>query len=226
MMLELQSRGCHSINFVSPTHFTPQMAKAIQIAASMGLSLPIVYNTNAYDSVEVIRLLDGIVDVYLPDLKYASDDAGQKYSHVREYVPNARASILEMWRQVGPLRLNESGLARRGVIIRHLVLPNDLADSFDCLQWIRDEIGPDVTLSLMAQYYPTNKAERDVLLNRKITMREYERVVERALKLGFTNIMTQEHHKASEYYRPDFSLDHPFHWGETEQERATTRAGA
>jgi len=215
MMIELQEKGCHNINFVSPTHFVPQMVKGIELAARMGLRLPIVYNTNAYDSLEVLRLLDGIVDVYLPDLKYGSDQAGQEYSRVRNYAEHARDAIEEMWRQAGPLVLNEQGFARKGVIIRHLVLPNDLAESQECLEWIRDSIGTGVTLSLMAQYYPTNKAERFVLLNRKITLREYERVVERADGMGFTNIFLQEPDRASEFYRPDFGQEHPFHWGDT-----------
>lgn len=218
MMIELQERGCHSINFVSPTHFVPQMAKGIELAARLGLNLPIVYNTNAYDSVEVLRLLDGIVDVYLPDLKYGSDEAGQQYSHIRGYVGHARAAIEEMWRQVGPLRLNSEGRARRGLIIRHLVLPNDIAESEECLSWIKSAVGTDVTLSLMAQYYPTNKADRYVLISRKTRLREYERVLEMAEKMGFENVLIQEHHEASEFYRPDFSQEHPFHWGETAQQ--------
>lgn len=215
MMIELQERGCHNINFVSPTHFVPQMVAGIQRAAERGLRLPIVYNTNGYDSVEVLKLLDGIVDIYLPDLKYADDDTARKYSHIRDYVPAARAAIAEMWRQVGPLQVDGEGIARRGMVLRHLVLPNDLADSDECLTWIREALGTDVTLSLMAQYYPTNKADRWVLLNRKITFREYERVLERAEGLGFEDVLIQEHHEASEYYRPDFEQDHAFHWGET-----------
>lgn len=215
MMIELQERGCHSVNFVSPTHFVPQMVRAIEIAGRRGLSLPIVYNTNAYDSVEVLRQLEGVVDVYLPDLKYADNEAGQKYSYVRDYVPHARAAVAEMWRQAGALRIDENGMARRGVIIRLLVLPNDLADIADSLRWIRDEIGTDVTLSLMAQYYPTHKSERHPLLNRKITPREYDRAVEAADRLGFGNLLMQEHHEAADYYRPDFGQEHPFHWGET-----------
>src|SRR5215204_3372908 len=128
MMLELQSRGCHNINFVSPTHFAPQMARAILIAAERGLRLPIVYNTNAYDSVEVLRLLDGIVDVYLPDLKYADSDAGFQYSKVRDYTMHARAAIKEMFRQTGDeLIYGADGLLKRGLVIRLLILPNDLA---------------------------------------------------------------------------------------------------
>src|SRR6476646_4970030 len=129
MMLELQERGCHNIGFVSPTHFAPQMARAILIAAGKGLRLPIVYNTNAYDSVEVLRLLDGIVDIYLPDLKYADSDAGFQYSKVRDYPTYARAAIKEMSRQMGSeLVFDEDGLLQQGLLIRLLVLPNDIAD--------------------------------------------------------------------------------------------------
>src|SRR2546421_1276474 len=159
MMLELQARGCHNINFVSPTHFAPQMARAILIAAGNGLRLPIVYNTNAYDSVEVLRLLDGIVDVYLPDLKYADDEAGYLYSKVRRYASVSRAAIAEMHRQMGDeLIFAEEGLLKRGLGIRLLVLPNDISRVRDSLSWIRDELSPRVAVSLMAQYYPTNVA--------------------------------------------------------------------
>src|SRR2546429_5391026 len=159
MMLELQSRGCHNLNFVSPTHFAPQMARAILIAARNGLRLPIVYNTNAYDSVEVLRLLDGIVDVYLPDLKYAEDEPGFTYSKVRKYRECARAAIAEMHRQTGDeLLYNEKGLLQRGLVIRLLVLPNDIGGVRQSLEWIKSELGPRVAGSLMAQDYPTNVA--------------------------------------------------------------------
>src|SRR3982750_1429839 len=125
IMLELQDRGCHNIGFVSPTHFAPQMARAILIAAEKGLQIPIVYNTNSYDSVEVLKLLDGIVDVYLPDLKYAEDEAGFLYSKVRSYREVSRAAIAEMFRQTGELVYDENGLLKRGLVIRLLVLPND-----------------------------------------------------------------------------------------------------
>src|ERR1043166_5788007 len=141
MMLELQASGCHNINFVSPTHFAPQMARAILIAAEKGLELPIVYNTNAYDSVEALRLLDGIVDVYLPDLKYADADAGFQYSKVRDYPLYARAALKEMHRQMGDdLVFGNDKLLKRGLLIRLLVLPNDVADLEKNLTWIRDEL--------------------------------------------------------------------------------------
>src|SRR5258705_8999385 len=140
MMLELQSRGCHNINFVSPTHFAPQMARAILLAAEQGLHLPIVYNTNAYDSVEVLRLMDGIVDVYLPDLKYADNEAGYLYSKVRSYASVSRAALKEMFRQTGDkLVFDENGLLKRGLVIGLLVLPNDIGSIRESIEWIRDE---------------------------------------------------------------------------------------
>src|SRR5260221_6334122 len=147
MMLELQARGCHNINFVSPTHFAPQMARAILIAAEQGLRLPIVYNTNAYDSVAVLRLLEGIVDVYLPDLKYAEDEAGYLYSKVRSYQDISREAIKEMYRQTGPdLVFNEEGLLQRGLVIRLLVLPNDMGGIRESLEWIRAELMPGIAV--------------------------------------------------------------------------------
>jgi len=215
MMLELQSRGCHNIGFVSPTHFAPQMARAILIAAESGLNLPIVYNTNAYDSVEVLRLLDGIVDVYLPDLKYADSDAGFQYSKVRGYKEFARAAIKEMFRQTGEnLVYGDDDLLKRGLVIRLLVLPNDLAGIEENLRWIRDELSPKVAISLMAQYYATNKAasdERYILLSRRISEREWFEAVELLEELGIEEGFMQEYEAASYYYRPDFTdKDKPF----------------
>src|SRR5580765_5459674 len=160
MMLELQSRGCHNVNFVSPTHFAPQMARSILLAAQQGLNVPIVYNTNTYDSVEVLRLLDGIVDVYLPDLKYADDESGYMYSKVSGYKEYSRLAMKEMFRQTGDeLVFDENGLLRRGLVVRLLVLPNDIGSTRESIEWLRDELSPRVAISLMAQYYPTHQAE-------------------------------------------------------------------
>lgn len=209
MMLELQERGCHNIGFVSPTHFAPQMARAILIAAEKGLRLPIVYNTNAYDSVEVLKLLDGIVDVYLPDLKYAENDAGFEFSKVRGYTDFARNAIKEMFRQTGEnLVYDENGLLKRGLVIRLLVLPNDIAGIEENLRWIRDELSPKVAISLMAQYYATNKAATDdryILLSRRISEREWSKTVELLDELGIEEGFMQEYESASHYYRPDFN---------------------
>ncbi|HVF29985.1 MAG TPA: radical SAM protein [Pyrinomonadaceae bacterium] len=215
MMLELQDRGCHNIGFVSPTHFAPQMARAIMIAAERGLTLPIVYNTNAYDSVEVLRLLDGIIDIYLPDLKYADSDAGLQYSKVRDYRTHARAAIKEMHRQMRDgLVFDENGLLRRGLLIRLLVLPNDIGGIGDSLRWIRDELSPKTAISLMAQYYATNKAATDdryILLSRRISEGEWFDAVSLLEELGMEEGFMQEYEAASYYYRPDFNdADEPF----------------
>ncbi|MBV9210025.1 MAG: radical SAM protein [Acidobacteria bacterium] len=209
MMLELQERGCHNINFVSPTHFAPQMARAILLAAERGLKLPIVYNTNAYDSVEVLKLLDGIVDVYLPDLKYAEDEAGYVYSKVKEYTLHARRALAEMYRQTGSsLRFGADGLLKRGLVVRLLVLPNDLAGVRESLEWIRDVLSPRVAVSMMAQYYATNKAATDAryaLLSRRITESEWLRALSALDELGMEEGWMQEYEGAAHYYRPDFT---------------------
>ena len=215
MMLELESRGCHNIGFVSPTHFAPQMARAILLATDQGLDLPIVYNTNAYDSVEELKLLEGLVDIYLPDLKYADADAGFQFSKIREYPKFARAAIKEMHRQMGSsLVFDSDGLLQRGLLIRLLVLPNDIADLEANLRWIRDEVSPKTAISLMAQYYATNKAATDdryILLSRRISEGEWFEAVSLLDDLGMEEGFMQEYESASHYYRPDFEdKDKPF----------------
>ena len=209
MMLELQAKGCHNINFVSPTHFAPQMTRSILLAAQAGLRLPIVYNTNAYDSVEVLRLLEGIVGVYLPDLKYAEDEAGYLYSKVPGYKDHARRAIAEMYRQVGDeLVFGEDGLLQRGLIIRLLVLPNDISGVRESLEWIREELSPRVAVSVMAQYYPTHQAatsKRHILLSRRITETEWLRALTALDELGMEEGWQQEFDGAAHYYRPDFT---------------------
>ncbi|HAF12427.1 MAG TPA: radical SAM protein [Blastocatellia bacterium] len=209
IMLELQAKGCHNINFVSPTHFAPQMARSILLAAGGGLHLPIVYNTNAYDSVEVLHLLEGVVDIYLPDLKYAEDEAGYLYSKVSGYKDHARRAIKEMYAQVGDdLVFGEDGLLQRGLIIRLLVLPNDIGGVRESLEWIRDELSPRVAVSMMAQYYPTHQAatnQRYLLLSRRITQTEWLRALTALDELGMENGWMQVFDGAAYYYRPDFS---------------------
>ncbi len=215
MMLELQERGCHNIGFVSPTHFAPQMARAILIAAENGLRLPIVYNTNAYDSVEVLKLLDGIVDVYLPDLKYADNQTGFEFSKIRDYTTFARAAIKEMFRQTGEnLVFDKNGLLKKGLLIRLLVLPNDIAGIEENLRWIRSELSPKTAISLMAQYYATNKAATDaryILLSRRISEREWFNAVSLLEDLEMEEGFMQEYESASHYYRPNFDdAEKPF----------------
>jgi putative pyruvate formate lyase activating enzyme len=207
MMLELQARGCHNIGFVSPTHFVPQMARGILIAAEHGLHLPIIYNTNAYDSVEVLRLLDGIVDIYLPDLKYSENEAGWKYSKVRSYTDVAREALKEMFRQMGDELVFDEGVLQRGFVVRLLVLPNDIAGIRESLTWIRDELSPRVAISLMAQYYATHQVatnSRYALLSRRITESEWLRTLSALDELGMEEGWMQEYDGASHYYRPNF----------------------
>ena len=205
MMLELQAKGVHAIGFVSPTHFVPQIVRALSIAIPQGLELPLIYNTNAYDSVEVLKLLDGIFDIYLPDLKYSDDEFGYKYSKVKSYSEISRAAVKEMHRQVGSeVVYGDDGLVKRGLIIRHLVLPNDIASSEETLRWIAKELDNRATLSVMSQYYPTHKALTTELLDRRIRESEYDKVLQLLDTFGFENGWAQEF-ESQDYYKPDFS---------------------
>jgi putative pyruvate formate lyase activating enzyme len=208
MLLELQERGCHNIGFVSPTHYAPQMARAVLLAARRGLELPIVYNTNAYDSVEVLRLLEGIVDVYLPDLKYAENEAGSQFSKVPEYSRRAREAIAEMYRQKGSrLVFGENGILESGLLVRLLVLPNGVAGVADSLAWIAEALSPRVAVSLMAQYYPIHRAaqnEKYAALSRSITPEEWAEVLAALEANGIENGYQQALETANRYYRPDF----------------------
>jgi len=211
-MVYLQDElGCHNISFISPSHFVPQLVRAVLEAVPMGLRVPIVYNTNAYDSVVSLQALDGIVDIYLPDLRYASDAWAAKFSHTSDYVMRARQAILEMHQQVGDeLVLDGWGLAQRGLIIRHLILPNRLAGSYDSLTWLVRDISPNVTVSIMSQYYPTHLATQIAELCRKISASEYSEVLELVDRLGLENGWIQGM-DAAENYLPHFERDgHPF----------------
>ena len=189
----------------------PQIVEALCLAVPRGLRLPLVYNTNAYDSVEVLRLLDGVIDIYLPDIKYSSDHAGARLSGAGDYVEVARAAISEMYRQVGPeLILDDDGVVLRGLVVRHLVLPGGLAGSVDSLRWLAGEVTAGVTVSIMSQYYPAHRAREMAVLSRRVNSREYVAVVRTAQELGFDHAWVQ-HLESPEHYRPDFSRDgHPF----------------
>jgi putative pyruvate formate lyase activating enzyme len=210
-MLYLQDElGCHNINFVSPSHFVPQLVRAVLEAVPMGLRVPLVYNTNGYDSVASLKELDGIISIYLPDLRYASDDWAKKFSHTPDYVARARQAIKEMYRQVGNLIVDEFGLAQRGLIVRHLILPNGLAGSEESLIWLARELSPTVTVSIMSQYSPLHRAQRTPLLSRKISAVEYETVLHLLYDLGIENGWIQEMGAAGNYI-PDFERGgHPF----------------
>jgi putative pyruvate formate lyase activating enzyme len=211
IMLHLQNTlGCHNINLVSPSHFVPQIVEATLQAVQMGLKIPLVYNTNAYDSLETLKMLDGIIDIYLPDIKYASDKWAFKFSGAKSYVSTSRQAIAEMFRQVGDLVTDAEGLAQRGLIVRHLILPNGIAGSEDSLKWLAEKVSRNTTVSIMAQYYPSHLAVHDPLLSRKINSKEYNQVVALIEELGLENGWLQEMDSA-EFYLPDFdSKGHPF----------------
>jgi len=210
-MLYLQNElGCHNINFVSPSHFVPQLVRAVLEAVPMGLRLPLVYNTSAYDSTKSLRELEGIINIYLPDLRYASDKWARKFSQAQDYVAHARAAIQDMYRQVGELVPDEAGLAQRGLIVRHLVLPNGLAGSQESLTWLAEEVSPAVAVSIMSQYFPAHHAPRISSLSRTLSEAEYSEVIKLVDRLGLENGWLQEM-GASDSYLPDFESDsHPF----------------
>jgi putative pyruvate formate lyase activating enzyme len=210
-MLYLQDDlGCHNINFVSPSHFVPQLVRAVLEAVPTGLKVPLVYNSSGYDSVISLRELEGIMDIYLPDLRYASDNWAKKLSHASDYVAQSRQAIREMYRQVGDLLIDESGAAQKGLIVRHIILPNDLAGSEESLTWLARELSPTVTVSIMSQYMPVHRAPRLPLLARTISSDEYETVINLLFDLGLENGWIQEM-GAAENYLPDFERDgHPF----------------
>jgi len=179
-MLQLQQRGCHNINLVTPTHFTPQIVDALTLAIEKGLELPIVYNCGGYESFETLKLLEDIIDIYMPDIKYSIDENALKYSGVQNYWETVKAAVREMHRQVGDLKISKRGIAMRGLLVRHLVLPNDLAGSKTVIDFIADEISTDTYLNIMNQYRPTYHAYKHSKLDRQITVSEYIVVVDYA----------------------------------------------
>ncbi|GAP15886.1 uncharacterized Fe-S protein PflX, homolog of pyruvate formate lyase activating proteins [Longilinea arvoryzae] len=185
-MLDLQERGCHNINLVSPTHVVPQILEALLIAARAGLRLPLVYNTGGYDALETLRLLDGVVDIYLPDMKYADAKTAERYSQVKNYPAHNRAAVLEMHRQVGDLQLNAEGLAVRGLLVRHLVLPNHLAGIRQIARFLAEEVSPNTALNLMGQYRPEFHAGEHFPLNRPPTAAEFQAAQQAAGQAGLT----------------------------------------
>ena len=210
-MLYLQDEfHCHNINFVSPSHFVPQIVRALVLAVPLGLRIPLVYNSGGYDSLETIKSLDGIIDIYLPDIRYALNKNAMRYSCAPRYVESSRAAIKEMYRQVGNLQTDEEGIAVRGLIVRHLILPDGIAGSEESLKWLASELSPDVTVSIMAQYYPTHQSARHPELNRRINRLEFDEVTALLDRLGMENGWVQEL-ESSDNYRPDFAREgHPF----------------
>lgn len=184
IMLSLQSLGCHNINFVTPTHYTPHIVEALALAVERGLTIPLVYNSGGYESVQALRLLDGIIDIYMPDIKYSDNTLARKYSGASDYWDVVRRAVKEMHRQVGNLKLDGRGIATRGLLIRHLVLPNGVAGSQAVMEFIAREISLNSYVNIMDQYRPLHRAHRSPEINRLITEMEYDEVVEHALSLG------------------------------------------
>ncbi len=196
MMLTLQSMGCHNINFVTPEHVVPQVLEALPIAVESGLTLPIVYNTSAYDALESLAWLDGIVDIYMPDFKFWSPERARAYMKAADYPEAARAAVKEMHRQVGPLVMDADGLAQRGVLLRHLVMPGLLDETRSILEWIAQELGTDTYVNLMAQYYPAGKvsADRYPELGRRLDPGEFDEAQKIAAELGLRRLDERRQH--------------------------------
>ncbi|HOZ50087.1 MAG TPA: radical SAM protein [Candidatus Hydrogenedentes bacterium] len=211
IFLELEAGGAENINLVTPTHGIYPILLSLRTAYKRGLAIPLVYNTNGYDSLELIEWLDGIVDVYLPDMKYMDEAKAVRYSAAEGYPGVAQRAIAAMYRQVGAVQL-EDGVAQRGLIIRHLVLPNDLANSYDFLLWLKDAGLVGATVGIMSQYSPQYRAHEFVELNGRVRREEYRAIVDYAAELGFENILAQglDSHEA---YLPDFRRREPFREG-------------
>ena len=205
IFLSQQEKDVENINLVTPTSYVPQIIEAIKIARKKGLEIPIVYNTNGYESVETLKLLEGYVDIYLPDLKYYYDDLAKKYSKVDNYFEIATKAIQEMYRQVGTPVLDENGVMKKGLMIRHLILPNEVQNSKKVLKWIKENIDSNVYVSIMAQYFPTYKAKEIPEIARKITKEEYEKVENYLYELDLENGYIQELGDHEEEYVPNFN---------------------
>lgn len=182
IMISLQNSGCHNINFVTPTHFTPQIVDAIIAALDKGLQLPLVYNCGGYESVETLKLLEGIIDIYMPDIKYSKNETAEKYSQIKNYWDVVRRAVKEMYRQVGDLKISKLGIAQRGLLVRHLILPNNISGSKEVIDFIAGEISKETYLNLMDQYYPAFKADNYKELNRRISKEEYYKIIDYAKK--------------------------------------------
>ncbi|MBN1898490.1 MAG: radical SAM protein [Spirochaetes bacterium] len=193
MMIYLQKKNCHNINFVTPTHYVPQILKALNKAIMKGFHLPLVYNTSGYETIETLELLDGIIDIYLPDMKYADPGVALKYSGIKNYPEYNQKAIMEMYRQTGDLKTDRMGIGQKGVLIRHLVLPYGLAGSKKILDFLKKKVSTTITIGIMSQYFPAHKACENPHLKYRLTPEEYQKVVDYAIKLGFKNLLIQGH---------------------------------
>ena len=208
LFIELQEKGANNINLVTASHYVPQVAESIKLAKNAGLIIPVVYNTSSYEKAESLKLLDGLVDIYLPDMKYAEGQIAKKYSNAEDYPEVAKAAIAEMYRQVGDAVFDEtSGLMQRGVIVRHLVMPGAVSNSKAVIDYLYGIYGDDIYISLMNQYTPMKEVNEYPELNRKVTKREYEKVINYALDKGIKNAFIQEGDTAKESFIPEFNYE-------------------
>lgn len=205
IFIKQQNKKVHNINLVTPTMYIYQIIEAIKIAKDKGLEIPIVYNSNGYENVEALQYLKGYIDIYLPDLKYSDDEIAYKYSNIKNYFETAVNAIKEMYNQVGVPRIDENGVMKKGLMIRHLVLPNQLQNSKDVLKWINDNMDKKVFVSVMAQYFPTYKAKHFPEISRKLTKEEYNEIEQYLYSLDLENGYIQELGEHEEEYVPDFS---------------------
>lgn len=204
IMLELQEKNANNINLVTGTMYVYQIIEAIKIAKNKGLKIPIIYNTNGYEKVETLKLLEGYIDIYLPDFKYYYNSLAKNYSGINNYFEVAKDAIKEMYRQVGIPKFNEKGIIQKGLIIRHLILPNYLENTRKVLNWINDNINKEVYISIMAQYFPTYKAMEDKYINRKLKEEELQKVIKYIDEIGIENGYIQDIEECEEIYVPNF----------------------
>ena len=201
-----QEKHVENINLVTPTSYVPQIIQAIKIAKNKGLKIPIVYNTNSYENIETLKMLEGYIDIYLPDLKYSQNDLGKRYSNIDNYFEIATKAIKEMVRQVGVPKINKNGIIQKGVIIRHLVLPNNIENSKKVLKWIKENLPEEIYISIMAQYFPTYKAKDNNELNRKLTKDEWSEIENYIEELNIKNGYVQELGEHEEEYVPKWEI--------------------
>lgn len=204
---QLYEKGANNINLVTPTHYIPNIVKAISLSKKHGVKIPFVYNSSGYESVESLKMLDGLIDIYLPDFKYFDDGLSLRYSHVKDYKEMAKLSLREMYRQVGCGDFGKSGIMKKGIIVRHLLLPNCLEDSKNIIKYLYDTYGNNIYISLMSQYTPFGNLEEYPELNRRVYKEEYDRLVNFAVELGVENGFLQDGEAADESFIPKFNLE-------------------
>lgn len=207
IFLELKEKGAANINLVTGAHYVPQIIKALNLARMQGMDLPVVYNSSGYEKLETLKLLEGYVDIYLPDFKYMEPDLAQKFSHAPDYVERAKAAIKEMVRQSGSCQFGEDGYIRKGTIVRHLILPGHTRNSRKVLRYLHETYGEEIYISIMNQYTPVREFGEFKELNRKVTKREYEKVLDAAVEMGIQNGFIQEGETASESFIPEFDYE-------------------